>query len=82
MAQVAQVKRVFAGSNTGVGFHSFFHHIAGPEIEHVYVIKGGPGTGKSTLMSYMAEKSISRGFPLSCITAPPILSPWMDCDPR
>ena len=62
MAQVAQVKRVFAGSNTGVGFHSFFHHIAGPEIEHVHVIKGGPGTGKSTLMSYMAEKSISRGF--------------------
>ena len=55
-------KHVFAGGNTGIGFHSFFDYIAGPDINRVYVIKGGPGTGKSTLMRQIAEMAMDKGF--------------------
>ena len=62
MKQIGRVKKVFAAGNTGIGFHSFFQYIAGPDIQHVYVIKGGPGTGKSTLMRQVAEAVVGRGF--------------------
>lgn len=62
MIKGGQIKRVFPGGNTGIGFHSFFNHIAGPEIDRVHVIKGGPGTGKSTLMKNIAEAVISKGY--------------------
>ncbi|NMB45279.1 MAG: ATPase [Firmicutes bacterium] len=57
-----RVKRVFPGGNTGIGFHSFFNYIAGPDIDQVYVIKGGPGTGKSTLMRKIADKVRGDGL--------------------
>lgn len=60
--QRGRAKKVFAAGNTGVGFYSFFQYIAGPDIEQVYVIKGGPGTGKSTLMRQIAESVMDRGF--------------------
>lgn len=60
--QTNRCKKVFAAGNTGVGFHSFFEYIAGPEIESVYVLKGGPGTGKSTLMKRVAQAAAKRGY--------------------
>jgi len=62
MNQGGRVKRVFPASNTGRGFYSFFDYIAGPEIKRVYVVKGGPGTGKSTLMRRISDEAIARGF--------------------
>lgn len=41
----------FSGSNTCRGFHGFFHELLPGEIaRRAYIIKGGPGVGKSTLM--------------------------------
>ena len=62
MRQAGQIKRVFPGGNTGFGFHSFFNYIAGSDIHQVYVIKGGPGTGKSTLMRKIADTVVDRGY--------------------
>lgn len=41
----------FAGGNTPLGFYSLYDYIIPVgEAERIYLIKGGPGTGKSTFM--------------------------------
>lgn len=43
------------GANSGTGFYNCFGEIYRPDRgERLYIIKGGPGTGKSTLMKHMA----------------------------
>ena len=45
------VRKFFAGSNTPLGFYSFFDQIIDLMQAHrFFILKGGPGTGKSTLM--------------------------------
>jgi predicted ATPase len=51
----------FAALNTGQGFRSFFREIFDP-IGRVYVIKGGPGTGKSRLMRELEAAANERGY--------------------
>ncbi|MGE5507842.1 MAG: hypothetical protein ACM3RP_05080, partial [Chitinophagales bacterium] len=58
----ATVRHVFPGGNTSRGFYSFYDHITGPEIRSIYVIKGGPGVGKSTLMRRIADELSLRGY--------------------
>lgn len=52
----------FAGSNSGKGFFSLFDNIIGPEARRVYLLKGGPGTGKSSFMSYIANAAAHKGY--------------------
>ena len=41
----------FPGSNTCRGFHGYFQELLPDDMKkRVYIIKGGPGVGKSTLM--------------------------------
>ena len=52
----------FAAANTDRGFASYFDELFfGEGIERRYIIKGGPGTGKSTLMKRAAEHARSAG---------------------
>jgi Mrp family chromosome partitioning ATPase len=45
------MKKFFAAANTEMGFRSLFDEIFAPEkFRRIYILKGGPGTGKSTLM--------------------------------
>lgn len=54
----------FAGANTASGFDGVYGRIADERrMERVYVIKGGPGTGKSTLIRKAAEAAEKEGFP-------------------
>lgn len=59
----------FAGANTGRGFIGSYHVIV-PEgsfddgLERVYIIKGGSGTGKSTLMKKAAAEAEKRNLPV------------------
>ncbi len=48
-------KKYFAASNTEDGFVSFFSENFRARTERCYIIKGGPGTGKSRLMKEMGE---------------------------
>ena len=49
-------KEFFAAANSGKGFVSFYDRIfKGDNIKRRYLIKGGPGTGKSTFMKALAE---------------------------
>jgi len=51
----------FAAANTGDGFVSYFSEIF-CKVKKIYVIQGGPGTGKSTLMNKIAAEGKNRGF--------------------
>ena len=54
-------KHVFPGSNTPLGFHSYYNNIISQEnANKIFIIKGGPGTGKSSLMKKVAYHFSSR----------------------
>jgi len=59
-----QVRRLFAGSNGAKGFYSLFENIIGEDARRVYLLKGGPGTGKSSLMKDLAAALQEEGFAL------------------
>lgn len=55
-------ERYFAASNSGRGFVSYFGEIFAPyHFEHIYIIKGGPGTGKSYFMRMIADEAEKKG---------------------
>lgn len=46
----------FAAANGFNGFESFFQEIFNPQLfEYIYILKGGPGTGKNSLMKNLHE---------------------------
>jgi len=56
-----KIRNMFPGGNTPKGFYSYYDHVL-PQSEavRIFCLKGGPGTGKSTMMkeigSYFAAK--------------------------
>lgn len=53
----------FLGANTPAGFVSFFDELYNPyKSSRALIIKGGPGTGKSTLMKKFAKKCNEKGY--------------------
>lgn len=57
-----KIRRLFPGGNTCKGFYMFFDHIPLPGCKRVFIMKGGPGVGKSTLMRKMADTIIKQGY--------------------
>ncbi len=53
--------KYFAASNTGTGFVSYFDEIFG-DLDMVYIIKGGPGTGKSHFIREIADEAEKKGY--------------------
>lgn len=62
MLRRGHARRMFAGSNSASGFHSFFAELLDAGAERVFVIKGGPGAGKSTFMKRIAETLLANGI--------------------
>ena len=53
----------FAAANSGEGFRSFYPSVfEGKEIQKRYIVKGGPGTGKSSFLRGVAEDAETRGM--------------------
>lgn len=53
----------FLGANSANGFVSRFSNVYNlTDGWRVYIIKGGPGTGKSSLMKKLASSAKERGF--------------------
>lgn len=62
MKEGSNEKAYFAAVNSGEGFVGFFDEIFyAPEITRRYVIKGGPGTGKSSFMRRVAMHAQMKG---------------------
>ncbi len=54
-----QTIRTFLSANSSEGFYSYFDEFL--KGKKTYVIKGGPGTGKSSFMKKIAAKAVSKG---------------------
>jgi hypothetical protein len=54
------MKHIFLGSNTPQGYFGFYEEQLKP-LEKVYILKGGPGTGKSTLLKRLAKRGETEG---------------------
>lgn len=59
-----KTRDIFLGGNTGNGFTSFYGQVVTEETKHLYILKGGPGTGKSTFIMQAGEEIRRRGFPV------------------
>lgn len=53
--------RYFAASNSAEGFKNYFSEIFA-RADRLYIVKGGPGTGKSSLMKRFAERAKACGY--------------------
>lgn len=62
MTQAGTVSHYFAGANTPAGFYSRYDQIAPADAQKVFILKGGPGTGKSTFMKRIAADLVARGY--------------------
>lgn len=62
LPQAGKPKKVFPGGNTSQGFYSFYDYIIEPDATRIFVIKGGPGVGKSTFMRKIGEEMLARGY--------------------
>src|SRR5690606_25330290 len=60
MAQ-GTIRRLFPGGNTSEGFFSYYDHIC-PDARRLFVLKGGPGTGKSTFLQRTAADLLAAGL--------------------
>ena len=54
--------RYFAACNSEEGFYSFYRNVFTDELTNIYIIKGGPGTGKSSLMCRVADAAEQKGY--------------------
>ncbi|WP_299088454.1 PRK06851 family protein [uncultured Metabacillus sp.] len=57
----AKVRHYYAGGNTAKGFYSLYDSVL-EDVERLYILKGGPGTGKSSLMKRIGEYMEGKGF--------------------
>lgn len=53
-------EQYFLGANSRAGFQSLYRYFAAAEGEGLHVIKGGPGTGKSSFMRRIAAAGALR----------------------
>ena len=61
MSKIGKIKNYFPGGNTCRGFYSFYEYLP-YNADRVFIIKGGPGTGKSTFMKEIAEEFLNLGY--------------------
>lgn len=59
---MANIRRMFFGGNTANGFRSFHDNIIGLNRNRLFILKGMPGGGKSSLMRKIAEDMLKEGF--------------------
>jgi hypothetical protein len=59
---MANNRRFFPGGNTSAGFFSYHDNIIDIDRNMLYILKGMPGGGKSSLMREIGEKAVKEGF--------------------
>lgn len=60
----------FLGATTADGFHGYFPQLGSQEGNHLYLLKGGPGCGKSTLMRGLAKQAQEPVQYIHCCSDP------------
>lgn len=57
-----KIKRVFPGGNTTKGFYSFYDYLIELDANRLFVLKGGPGVGKSSMMKRIGHALVNMGY--------------------
>jgi Cdc6-like AAA superfamily ATPase len=57
-----KIRKFFPGGNTCRGFYSFYNYIIKSDAKRIFIIKGGPGVGKSTFMRYIGNELLKKGY--------------------
>jgi len=58
-----KARHMFPGGNTSKGFYSYYDNVLPQEnAKRIFILKGGPGVGKSTFMRKVAEAMCEKGF--------------------
>jgi Cdc6-like AAA superfamily ATPase len=61
-----KIKNYFAGGNTARGFHSLYDsNLKG--LDRLFILKGGPGTGKSSLMKKIGYEWVEKGYDIELL---------------
>ena len=61
-----KIKNYFAGGNTARGFHNLYDsNLKG--LDRLFILKGGPGTGKSSLMKKIGQDWLEKGFDIELL---------------
>lgn len=61
-----KVRNYYAGGNTARGFHSFFESNL-QNLDKLFILKGGPGTGKSSLMKSIGNEYVNQGYDIEFV---------------
>lgn len=59
-----KIRRVFPGGNTSQGFYSYYDYLLEKGSNRIFVVKGGPGVGKSSLMKKIGNSLAELGYDL------------------
>ena len=71
MNHLKNTPKFFLGANSPCGFFSRFDNLYEPENGYFcYILKGGPGSGKSSLMKKVASETINKGLEVELIYCP------------
>jgi len=62
MKSKGRIRKFFPGANSAYGFYSFYEYLYSSAVAKVFILKGGPGTGKSTLIHRIGEEMRKGGF--------------------
>jgi hypothetical protein len=57
-----RARKMFPGGNTSQGFYSYYRYILAEDAKRIFIIKGGPGVGKSDFMKKIAREMTGLGF--------------------
>ncbi|GAB6151663.1 PRK06851 family protein [Desulfosporosinus burensis] len=60
----AHIKKMFPGAVTSQGFYSYYQYMIQQNANHIFVIKGGPGVGKSSFMKKIGQTMLEQGYDL------------------
>jgi hypothetical protein len=56
-----KIRNFYAGGNTATGFYSLYESVL-KGLNRLFILKGGPGTGKSSLMKDIAERIVGQNL--------------------
>ena len=73
MAEQGKIRKMFPGGNTTQGPYFLFEYMIRPATNRIFIIKGGPGVGKSTFMNTISREMVDRGYDVEhhhCSTDP------------
>lgn len=59
---MGKIRRIFPAGNTSQGFLSLHSNIISDDRNKLYIFKGMPGGGKSSMMKDIAQKMINKGY--------------------